>query len=201
MLRFLALTSVTVAIASTLALLLLHRRLVVRRTGKIALALGALTLPALALVTGAGHAYTVSSSTEFCMQCHEMRDYGKSLFIDDRGSMPAVHYQKRLIDREKTCFECHTDYAMFGDVKAKMNGLRHVWVHFLGDVPATFELYAPYPNSNCLHCHEDSRAYLEAGGHRDKFAALAAGELSCLTCHGGHDLGQARQGPYWEVGE
>lgn len=200
MLRIFALTSLILALASTLVLLLLHRRLVVRHAGRIALALGAVALPGLALLASAGHAYTVSSSTEFCLQCHEMRDHGKSLFVDDRASMAAVHYQKRLIARDRTCFECHTDYAMFGDVKAKMNGLRHVWVHFLGEVPAEFELYAPYPNSNCLHCHEDGRAYLEATPHHGRFAALSSGELSCLTCHRGHDLDKARQGPYWQVG-
>lgn len=201
MLRFFAVTSVLLAIATTLVLLAFHRRLIVRHAGRIALALGALALPGLAILGSAGHAYTVSSSTEFCLQCHEMRDYGKSLFVDDRGSMPAVHYQKRLIERERTCFDCHTNYAMFGDVQAKMNGLRHVWVHFLGDVPATFELYEPYPNSNCLHCHEDARAFLEAGAHRGKFEAMAADELSCLTCHRGHDHDKARQGPYWQGAE
>lgn len=201
MLQFFALTSLLLAIASTLLLLVLRRRLAARLAGLLALVLGGVVLPGLAVVGSAGHAYTASSSTEFCLQCHEMRDHGKSLFVADGGSLAAVHYQKRLIDREHTCFECHTDYAMFGDVKAKMNGLRHVWVHFLGDVPATFELYEPYPNYNCLHCHEDARSYLEAAGHRGRFDEMASGELSCLACHRGHDLDRARQGPYWQGAE
>lgn len=200
-LQLFAVASLLVAIGSTLVLLALHRRLAARRAGRLALALGALALPVLAVAGSAGHTYTTSSTTEFCLQCHEMRDHGKSLFVDGGGSLAAVHYQKRLIDRDHTCFECHTDYAMFGDLKAKMNGLRHVWVHFIGDVPATFELYEPYPNYNCLHCHADARSYLEATEHRGRFAAMAADEVSCLTCHRGHDLAAARQGPYWQGGE
>lgn len=199
MLRVFVLAIVGSAIAVAVVLLLLHRRLVGAYAGRIALALGALALPALALLGSAGHAYKQSSSTTFCLECHEMHDYGASLFIDDPRSMPAVHYQKRLIDRDQTCFECHTDYAMFGDLKAKANGLRHVWVHFSGDVPAELELYAPYPNYNCLHCHEDSRSFLEASAHDEQIAAMLAGELSCLKCHGGHDLKKAAAGPYWEA--
>lgn len=199
MLRVFVLVSVVTAIVVALVLLVTHRRLVGHYAGRIALAVGVLALPMLALVGSGGHAYKASSTTEFCLECHEMHSYGASLFVDDRRSMPAVHYQKRLIDRDQTCFECHTDYAMFGDLKAKANGLRHVWVHFAGDIPETFELYAPYPNYNCLHCHEDGRAFLEAPAHRDLVAEMLLGELSCLKCHGGHDLEKAAAGPFWEA--
>lgn len=199
MLRVLVLATVGSALVITIALLYHHRRLVGVYAGRLALALGVLVLPALALLGSAGQAYKTSSSTTFCLECHEMHPYGASLFVDDPRSMPAVHYQKRLIDREETCFECHTDYAMFGDLKAKANGLRHVWVHFAGEVPEKLELYAPYPNYNCLHCHEDSRGFLEAPAHGEQIVAMLAGELSCLKCHGGHDLEKAAAGPYWEA--
>ena len=95
-----------------------------------------------------------------------MQSYGKSLFVDNRKALPAVHFQDRLVDRDNACFACHTDYAMFGDVKAKLNGLKHVYVHYLGKVPEKMELYQPYPNYNCLHCHEDARGFVEAPAHQ-----------------------------------
>ena len=52
-----------------------------------------------------------------------------------RQALTAVHYQNRLVDRETVCYSCHKDYAMFGDVKAKLNGLRHVWAHYIAGVP------------------------------------------------------------------
>lgn len=160
--------------------------------------LGIGVLPLLGVAGGSVHAVRQSSTTDFCMKCHEMEDYGRSLFVEDQSVLPAVHYQKRLIDREQTCFACHTDYAMFGNTKAKLAGLQHVWVHYLGEVPETLELYQPYPNYNCLHCHEDARGYIEAAPHQGMLESLRKGRESCLKCHGkGHALDQVEAGAFW----
>jgi cytochrome c-type protein NapC len=169
------------------------------RLGRLVL-LGGLALVPL-VVTGGGVAAGMheSSRTQFCMSCHEMEPYGKSLFVDNPSSLAAVHYQKRLINRDSTCYSCHTDYALFGNSKAKLNGLRHVWVHYFGTVPAKPKLYQPYPNYNCLHCHDDSRAYLEKGPHQQHRAELQAGTRSCLSCHAvAHDLEGVQAGHFWQ---
>lgn len=141
-----------------------------------------------------------STRTSFCMGCHEMEPYGKSLFVDKPEALSAMHYQKRLVDRDSACFTCHTDYAMFGNAKAKLNGLRHVWVHYLGTVPKKIELYQPYPNSNCLHCHDDSRLFLEKPAHVKQQEALLQGTVSCTSCHSiVHDLEAAKTGPFWSA--
>lgn len=175
----------------------------VRRTGGRLLLLAAAVLIPVAL-SGGGVLAGVkrSSETDFCISCHEMQPYGRSLFVDNPSSLAAVHYQKRLITRDQTCYACHTDYAMFGDVKAKMNGLKHVWVHYVTGVPEKIELYQPYPNYNCLHCHDDARGYLEVLDHQENKAALASGKTSCLSCHDvGHDLDGAAKGPFWQATE
>jgi cytochrome c-type protein NapC len=160
--------------------------------------LGVLFLPLVAVVAGADQAYRESSSTKFCLSCHEMEDYGRSLFVDDRTVLPAVHYQKRLVDRDHACFECHTNYAMFGDLRAKVDGLQHVWVHYTSGPPDSFELYEPYPNANCLHCHDDARGFLEAPAHAGQLEAVVAGETSCMQCHAsGHGLDVAAEGEFW----
>jgi cytochrome c-type protein NapC len=141
-----------------------------------------------------------SSRTRFCLSCHEMKDYGKSLFADNRLSVPAAHFQHRLIDRENACYSCHTDYALFGDVKAKMNGLKHVYVHYLGKVPEKMALYQPYPNYNCLHCHDDARRFVEAPAHQAVKGPIASGELSCLQCHNvGHDMKAVQDRRFWQA--
>ena len=173
-------------------------QLTVNRLGRLVLLAGLALLPLT--VTGAGVAVGMhqSSRTEFCMSCHEMERFGQSLFVDNPGSLAAMHYQKRLIDRDSTCFSCHTDYALFGNEKAKLNGLRHVWVHSFGTVPAEPKLYQPYPNYNCLHCHDDSRAYLEKAPHQAQRAQLQSGEVSCLTCHRvAHDLDGVAAKNFW----
>lgn len=193
-----ALVTALVAIVAGFLLYLVADRLAGSTGGRLALLLGVAFLPIVAIATGASQAYRESSSTSFCLSCHEMTDHGRSLFVDDRTVLPAVHYQKRLVDRDRACFECHTNYAMFGDVRAKLDGLRHVWVHYTSGPPDVFELYEPYPNENCLHCHDDARGFLEAPAHAGQHDALLAGETSCLQCHGrGHGLELTEQGEFW----
>jgi nitrate/TMAO reductase-like tetraheme cytochrome c subunit len=192
------LVTALVAIVAGFLLYLAAPRLAGSTAGRLALLLGVLFLPLVAIATGATHAYRESSSTTFCLSCHEMTDHGRSLFVDDRTVLPAVHYQKRLVDRDHACFECHTNYGMFGDVAAKLDGLRHVWVHYTSGPPETFELYQPYPNENCLHCHDDARSFLEAPAHAGQMEAVQAGDTSCLQCHAsGHGLDRVEEGAFW----
>jgi hypothetical protein len=57
---------------------------------------------------------------------------------------------------DEACYTCHTNYAMFGGFRAKIHGLKHVFVHSLGTPPPpeAIKLYDPYDNRECLHCHE-----------------------------------------------
>ena len=119
MLQHIALLTALVAILAAFVLYFSAPRLAGSVAGKLALLLGVVLVPLVAVSGGTGYAYTESSSTEFCMSCHEMEPYGRSLFVDDRAALPAVHYQKRLVDRDHACFQCHTNYAMFGDLSAR----------------------------------------------------------------------------------
>jgi cytochrome c-type protein NapC len=172
--------------------------LIVKRGGRLVLLAGACILPLI--VSGGGVALGVENSgrTTFCLECHEMQDYGKSLFADNRQALAAVHYQDRQINRKHTCYACHTNYALFGDIKAKLNGLRHVWVHYLGEIPQPVKIYEPYPNNNCLHCHDDARRYLQAPEHKGKFDDFAHDRQSCLECHNvAHDMQAVKEGRFW----
>jgi nitrate reductase cytochrome c-type subunit len=175
-------------------------QLLATRWGRRALLVGAVLLPLAASAGSFKAGVAESSRTRFCLSCHEMQNHGKSLFVDDRKALPATHFQNRLVERETACFACHTDYALFGDVKAKLNGLRHVYVHYLGQVPQKLALYQPYPNHNCLHCHEDGRRFVEAAPHQAVRAEIASGALSCLKCHAaGHDLAAVADRRFWQA--
>jgi nitrate/TMAO reductase-like tetraheme cytochrome c subunit len=170
------------------------------RWGGRALLMGVAVLPIAATAVSLRAGVQESSRTRFCLSCHEMQGHGKSLFVDERRALPAVHYQNRLIDRDTSCYACHTDYALFGDFKAKLNGLKHVWVHYLGKVPEKFALHQPYTNSNCLHCHDDGRRFIEAPPHQAVLGQLRAGGMSCLTCHNlGHDLPAVDARRFWQA--
>ena len=174
------------------------RQLATTAWGRVALLVAAALLPLSASLAGLKTGVAESSRTRFCLGCHEMQNHGRSLFVDNKQALAAVHYQNRYVDRDTACYSCHTDYAMFGDVKAKLNGLRHVSVHYLGQVPERFALYQPYPNRNCLHCHEDARKFIEAVPHQPVLAKLESGEISCLACHKvAHDMERVQGGVLW----
>jgi nitrate/TMAO reductase-like tetraheme cytochrome c subunit len=165
-------------------------RLSAERGGRIILLLALLVLPLLLLPMGVARTLGASQSREFCNSCHEMGTYEQSLFYDDSEFVPANHFQKRLVPTDTACFACHTDYTLYGDVAAKLNGLKHVLIHFTGQVPdkGEIKLYAPYPNANCLKCHAGSRTFDGVAQHDSeevKLDDLYSNRISCSNkgCH------------------
>lgn len=171
----------------------------VGRRGAILGFLALFALPILVTSLNANAHLEQSKSTSFCLSCHEMMPYGRSLLNEDTEHLPAVHYQNRLVDKDHACYTCHTSYAMYGDVRAKIKGLQHVWVHYLGTPPEILELYEPYNNRECLHCHRGARSFEEGEDHVDEAEALASGETSCLDCHDlVHDVDQIDEADLWQ---
>jgi nitrate/TMAO reductase-like tetraheme cytochrome c subunit len=199
--KFLTETSLVLAGVTVALLLLLLRRpsLTVPRGGKILAFFGFFTLPLLTTWSGFESHVEQSKSTSFCLSCHEMEPYGESLRIDDPGHLPASHYQNGRISRDQACFTCHTTYALFGDARAKLQGLRHVYVHYLGEPPEKLALYRPYHNRECLHCHDGARRFEENEFHVEARAELASNKTSCLECHDAvHSVAKLAELPKWE---
>jgi nitrate/TMAO reductase-like tetraheme cytochrome c subunit len=157
-------------------------------------------LPGLITALGLDNHIERSKQTSFCLSCHIMEPYGKSLLADDPESLVASHFQNARIPRDQACFTCHTTYTMFGDAKAKMTGLKHVWVNYVGTKPAKIALYQPYNNRECLHCHAGARSYEEHEMHADDLEGLAKGETSCLECHSTvHDVENVASKKAWRA--
>jgi cytochrome c-type protein NapC len=192
---------------AALALLLLFRPQVTHtRGGKVLAFVSLFVIPLLAALAGLNKHVERSKTTAFCISCHAMSDYGKSLYIDEPTHLPAAHWQNGRVPRERACYTCHTDYTLYGDYKAKLRGLRHVWVQYLGSAPRRIKLYHPYNNRECLHCHADTRSYLETKAHRGDDAGLAriaANRVSCLLsgCHDKvHDIDGLAAATLWAPG-
>jgi nitrate/TMAO reductase-like tetraheme cytochrome c subunit len=179
------------AVASVLLIVLAVRPTLTRdRGGRILAFLGLLVLPSLALAIGFGEHVERSKRTDFCLSCHIMEPYGKSLKIDDSEYVPASHVQNNRVNRDEACFTCHTTYALYGDMKAKIGGLRHIAINYFGTKPDTIKLYEPYNNRECLHCHNGARSFESNDAHAETdttMAAIKANRLSCLAS-GCHDL-------------
>lgn len=190
----------TVGISLALIAVVLRRpSLTTASGGRILAFVALLLLPLLATAVGLSAHVEHSKSTAFCLSCHVMEPYGQSLRVDDAAWVPARHFQNHLVPRDRACFTCHTDYTMFGDAKAKLRGLRHVWVYYVGKVPEKIELYEPYNNRECLHCHAGARSFEESDLHRDLRAELGANTTSCLECHDmTHEVAELEGKPRWQ---
>jgi hypothetical protein len=91
---------------------------------------------------------------------------------------------------------------MFGGMKAKLRGLNHVYVQYFGKIPDKIELYTPYNNRECLHCHGGARNFEEGATHTldGRLELIKSGQLSCLTteCHDtGHNVKNIAGKTFW----
>jgi cytochrome c-type protein NapC len=200
------LIGIIAVVVGLLLLLELKPSIAIETGGKILAFAAMFVLPIAALVLGGVEHLERSKRTEFCLSCHPMENYGKSLFVDDKEFVPASHYQNKRISRENACFTCHTDYTMYGDMNAKMRGLKHVYIQYLGTVPDTIKLYTAYNNRECLHCHEDARSFEGNRHHKESDTTLAAikdNRLSCMAsgCHDViHNVRELKDAEFWKGG-
>jgi cytochrome c-type protein NapC len=180
----------------------------VTRAGKI-LAFGVLFfLPLFCLAVGTENEMERSKTTSFCLSCHLMELYGRSLYVDDPSHLAAAHFQNHRVPPDEACYTCHTNYAMFGGINAKIGGLRHLYIYYLGKAPnpADIKLYEPYNNRECLHCHAGARSFEEGAVHTADPALLPsikANKTSCLSsgCHQVvHDLATLADQKFWSGG-
>jgi cytochrome c-type protein NapC len=175
------------------------------RGGKMMAFLALFALPLLCLGMGTSSELEHAKSTEFCLSCHIMEPYGKSLRVDDPQHLAAAHFQNHRVPPDEACYTCHTNYAMFGTSKAKLGGLRHLYVHYLRKEPAPedIQLHEPYNNRECLHCHLGARSFEQGAVHNadpDTLPAAKANKLSCISsgCHDVvHNLRQLDKVKFW----
>lgn len=173
----------TLTAIALILLVVLRPGLTAARGGKVLAFIALFILPVVATWIGTTNHLEHSKTTGFCLSCHEMAPYGQSLRIADGDHLPAAHFQNNRVPRDQACYTCHTTYTLFGGVRSKMEGMQHVFVHYLGTMPEKLELYSPYSNRECLHCHEAARSFEELPDHRDVRQELVSGKTSCLECH------------------
>ena len=81
---------------------------------------------------------------------------------------------------------------MFGTFKAKLGGLRHLYIYYLGKppLPQDIKLYKPFNNRECLHCHLGARSFEQGATHNADPATLPAIKANTLSCisSGCHDV-------------
>ena len=188
-----------------ITVLIVRPAITATRGGKVMAFLVLFFLPILCATMGVSSELERSKTTKFCLSCHSMEPYGQSLHVDDPSYLAAAHFQNHRVPADEACYACHTNYAIFGSMKAKMAGLRHVCVYYLTKPPApeNIKLHEPYNNRECLHCHLGARSFEQGAVHNadpDLLPAVKANTLSCVSsgCHETvHNVGTLNKLKMW----
>ena len=195
-----AVLAITLAVAG---LVVLRPALTAARGGKILAFLGLFIFPAIAAMLGFESHIEKSKQTSFCLSCHIMGPYGKSLYVDDPSFIPAAHFQNARVPRDEACYTCHTDYSLYGGFKSKIRGLHHIYAQYLSTPKQPIKLYHPYNNRECLHCHLGARSFEQGAVHASDpqiMMDIKSNKLSCTSsgCHENvHSIAQANHLKYW----
>jgi cytochrome c nitrite reductase small subunit len=134
----------------------------------------------LSFAHGLEHSTTVSA----CGSCHVMTPFVADLRNVSSDTLAATHFKNRYI-LDHQCYTCHSDYGLGGTLRAKLEGLGHVWRYSTGTYELPIKIASPYANVRCLGCHGESQKFLSAAGHpKEELPNLMSGKTSCLDCHG-----------------
>jgi hypothetical protein len=163
---------------------LVRRSEPVEPTGRWLLMLGFVILSPLAYALNLGLAVSGAKPVAFCNSCHVMNAYVDDLKNPDSEHLASLHYQFRWI-ADHQCYTCHSDYGLFGDIEAKLAGLRHVWFYNVGGYEVPLKIRGTYDNQRCLFCHGPVQSYRDVPEHEKNAPAIAASEKSCTggSCH------------------
>lgn len=184
----LGLLGITIAL---IAVIVARPQITVGKAGKVLAFLALFIFPVFGGLLGVETHIERSEQTSFCLSCHIMGDYGRSLLVDDARYIPAAHYQNGRVPRDQACYTCHTDYTLYsGFFKAKLRGVHHVWVQYFGKPEEPIKLYSAYNNRECLHCHLGARSFEQGAVHNadpQTMADIKSNKLSCVSS-GCHDM-------------
>jgi cytochrome c nitrite reductase small subunit len=149
-------------------------------------------VPMMVAFLSFAHGLESSTTVQACGSCHVMTPFVADLHNVSSDTLAATHFKNRYI-QERQCYTCHSDYGLGGTLKAKFDGLGHVWRYTTGRYEHPIKIASPYPNVRCLGCHGASQKFLKAAGHpKETLPELMAGKMSCLDCHGPAHAAQAR---------
>ncbi len=126
----------------------------------------------------------------FCASCHtegEWTFYNRSTASSavDLASLHDIKGQAR-------CIDCHTGPGIIGRYGGLMAGSTDLISYFSGHYPQPAALEEPYPDANCLKCHQNISAKQDMNNHFHVFmfqwqAKDPVNAAHCVDCHASHD--------------
>jgi cytochrome c-type protein NapC len=190
------LTWITIGFAASATVLViwyLMRKPLLTRSVKIILLFGIGLLPLGAAMSGNYAGFEATKQRSFCGSCHVMTEYANDSGNPKSETLAARHGRNGMFGDEN-CYTCHADYGMFGTVKTKLGGLRHVYeyvLHYhsmpLEESRRTIHIRKPFKNETCMHCHSTQNpGWNSVAEHASILERVRTGAVSCASegCHG-----------------
>jgi hypothetical protein len=142
------------------------------------------TLPFALVFFGYSYGLEASKKVEACGACHVMTPFVADLRNPKSDTLAAIHHMNHEI-AGNDCYTCHSDYGMSGTIRAKWEGLGHVFRYTTGRYRLPIKIAHPFPVERCLGCHGDSQKFLRTSGHpAEAMADIVSGKMPCIDCHG-----------------
>src|SRR5271154_4724553 len=116
-------------------------------TGKILAFVALFILPALCIAGGMSAHMQRSEQTRFCISCHAMEPYGRSLYVDNPSYIPAQHFQTPRVPADMACYACHADYTIYGPLKDKLSGLTRIYMQYVSTPPNPITIAGGFKNA------------------------------------------------------
>jgi hypothetical protein len=173
------------------------RGLFVGKLSVIALGTGFAGVPVVAFVLANAYLLEASMDTRFCGSCHVMEPIMREALAGG-DELAARHIALGALPRTEACYECHSNYGVWGTVQAKMAGFGHIVRNAFGWYEFPIQYNGTYPVSICLHCHAQSEKFRAQTVHTDLETqkAFLNGTLGCTgACHPAPHSDAAVAGP------
>jgi len=161
-------------------------------------------LPVLCVGGGMSTHMQRSEQTRFCISCHAMAPYGRSLHVDNPSYIPAAHFQNHRVPADAACYACHADYTIYGPLKDKLQGITRIYTQYVGTPPKTIHVPGGYSNLQCLRCHAGARSFEENPVHMAIMDSLKSNQMSCISsgCHDTvHNVADLDHVKFWGPGQ
>lgn len=181
------------ALSAILVLWYLIRRPALNRATKIVLLFGIGLFPIATAMTANYADFEATKNRTFCGSCHVMKPYQDDSENPMSTSLASRHARNDQFGHEN-CYACHADYGMFGTVKTKLGGMRHVYLYLteyrtksLAEARETIHILHPFQNATCMRCHStENPLWKDVKDHASVIDRVRNGEVSCASegCHG-----------------
>ncbi len=135
-----------------------------------------------------------TSTEEFCLSCHEMRD-------NPWPQLQRTSHYSNAAGIHATCADCHQPREFIPKVARKIEASREVWGSLIGliDTPEKYAAHTPAMKAReiarlrandsreCRNCHVTERMQLElqSAKAREYHRSMASNGKTCIDCHAG----------------